>query len=207
VLRGYGAPANDHPISPANEFFAKDLPQRVYDPDKAKFHVKRSGVGKLKVKLHAADAAFAGAVDAAVLCKEYARKADIDIEVVRVPDDGYWSDTWTNVGWCMCYWGGRPTEDWMFSTAYAADAPWNDAHWEHERFNKLLVMGRAELNYKKRAEIYAEMQQICRDEGGTIVPLYNNYVFAGTDKLQHGPNLAGNWDLDGFKIGERWWFA
>ena len=205
ILRGYGAPANDHPISPANEFYASELPLREYDPEKAKFHVKKSGVGTLKVKLHAADAAFAGAIDTAILCKEYAKKAGIDIEVVRVPDDGYWSDVWTKVGWCMCYWGGRPTEDWMFSTAYAADAPWNDAHWEHERFNKLLVEGRAELDQKKRREIYVEMQRICRDEGGTVVPLFNNYVFATTAKVQHGPDIAGNWDLDGYRIGERWW--
>jgi peptide/nickel transport system substrate-binding protein len=207
VLRGYGIVGNDHPISPANEFHAGELPQRAYDPEKARYHVKKSGVGTLKVKLHTAEAAFAGATDAAVLCKEYASKAGIDIQVVRAPDDGYWSNTWTKVGWCMCYWGGRPTEDWMFSTAYAADAAWNDAHWEHERFNKLLIEGRAELDSKKRREIYVEMQRIVRDEGGTVVPLFNNYVFACKDKVQHGPHIAGNWDMDGMKINERWWFA
>jgi peptide/nickel transport system substrate-binding protein len=207
VLRGYGVVGNDHPISPANEFHASELPQRKYDPEKAKYHVKKSGVGTLKVKLHAAEAAFAGATDAAVLTKEHASKAGIDIQVVRAPNDGYWSNIWTKVGWSMCYWGGRPTEDWMFTTAYAADAAWNDAHWEHKRFNELLIEGRGELDPKKRREIYVEMQRIVRDEGGTAVPLFNNYVFACSDKTQHGPNLAGNWDLDGAKINERWWFA
>ncbi len=207
VLRGYGKVGNDHPISPANEFYASELPQRVYDPEKAKYHVKKAGLGSLTVKLHAAEAAFAGATDAAILAREHAAKAGIKIEVVRAPNDGYWSNIWTKVGWCMCYWGGRPTEDWMFTTAYAADAAWNDAHWKHDRFNKLLKEGRAELDPKKRRTIYVEMQQIVRDEGGTAVPLFNNYVGACIDKLKHGPHIAGNWDLDGAKINERWWFA
>ena len=46
----------------AKAFFA-DLPQRGYDPDRARFHLKKAGAEGLKVKLHAADAAFAGAVE------------------------------------------------------------------------------------------------------------------------------------------------
>lgn len=68
--------------------------------------------------------------------------------------------------WSICYWGGRPTCDWMFSQAYAKGANWNDTFWSHERFNKLLVQGRGELDPVKRAEIYREMQKIVRDEGG-----------------------------------------
>jgi peptide/nickel transport system substrate-binding protein len=42
VLRGYGYLGNDHPIPRNNKYFAKDLPQRRYDPDKAKFHLKKA---------------------------------------------------------------------------------------------------------------------------------------------------------------------
>ncbi len=50
------------------------------------------------------------------------------------------------------------------------------------------------------------MQTIVRDEGGVVVPLFNNYVFAMSTKVQHG-EMAGNWDLDGNKAMERWWFG
>ena len=205
VLRGHGAVGNDHPISPANHYHASDLPQRAYDPDKAKFHLKQAGLDSLSVDLSAADAAFAGAVDAAVLYREHAAPIGIDINVVREPNDGYWSNVWMNKPWGMCYWGGRPTEDWMFSTAYAAGAPWNDSFWDHERFNKLLVLARGELDQALRREMYIEMQTIVSNEGGVVVPLFNNYVFATSDKIRHG-ELAGNWDLDGSKLTERWWF-
>ena len=44
------------------------------------------------------------------------------------------------------YWGGRPTQDWMYTTAYAAGAEWNETYWDHPRFNELLVAARVELD-------------------------------------------------------------
>lgn len=205
VLRGHGRIGNDTPISPTNRFHA-DLEQRAYDPEKAKWHLKKAGKEGLKVDLSASDAAFPGAVDAASLYREHAKQAGIDINVVREPDDGYWSDVWMNKPWCACYWSGRVTADWMFTTAYAADADWNDTFWEHERFNKLLQEARGTLDQEKRAEMYTEMQSILRDEGGTVVPMFANYVFATNQSVQHDGTLAGNWNLDGMKFTERWWF-
>ncbi len=94
----------------------------------------------------------------------------------------------------------------MFSTAYAAGVAWNDTHWDHERFNKLLVEARAELDEAKRAEMYGEMQLIVRDEGGVVIPVFTNYFFAMADKFHHGP-MWGNWDVDGLRLLERWWMA
>ena len=61
ILGGRGTIGNDHPISPANRFFNSDLAQRAYDPDKAKFHLKKAGMENLKLKLSAADGLYAGA--------------------------------------------------------------------------------------------------------------------------------------------------
>ncbi len=205
ILRGHGALGNDHPIATANRYHA-DIPQRVYDPDKAKFHLKKAGLSSLSVKLHAADAAFGGAVDAAVLYRENAAKANIDIEVVREPNDGYWSNVWMKKAWTAVFWSGRATEDWMFSIAYAADAKWNDTFWKHDRFNQLLVAARAELDDAKRRQMYGEMQQIVRDEGGVVIPMFANDVQAARSRVKFN-KVAANWELDGHKSAERWWFA
>jgi len=207
VLQGHGRLGNDHPISPKNRYHNEGLAQRDYDPDKAKWHLKQAGMSDLEVPLHAADAAFPGAVDAAVLYKEQAAKAGITINVQREPNDGYWSDVWMKKPWCAVYWSGRVTEDWMFTTTYAADASWNDTFWKNERFNKLLVEARATLEPDKRREMYYEMQRLVRDDGGAVIPMFANYVFAVADKVKIGDTLAGNWNLDGMKCTERWWFA
>ena len=205
ILKGHGTLGNDHPIAPSVPFHA-EFEQRSYDPDKAKFHMKKAGLNALPVDLSAADAAFTGAVDAAVLMKEHAAAAGIDLNIVREPNDGYWSNIWMKKPWCMSYWGGRPTCDWMFSQAYAEGANWNDSFWSHERFNELLKAGRGELDGAKRAEIYRDMQQILRDEGGVVVWAFANFVYAMADKVRHGPEVAANWELDGGRYVERWWF-
>ncbi|MEJ2638093.1 MAG: ABC transporter substrate-binding protein [Desulfosarcinaceae bacterium] len=205
ILRGYGRVGNDHPISVANRYYASELPQREYDPDKAKFHLKKSGLNISTFKFHAAEAAFKGAVDAGVLYKEQAAKAGITIDVVREPNDGYWNNVWMKKPWCAVFWSGRPTEDMMFSTAYAKGAAWNDTFWDNKRFNELLVEARAELDEKKRRGMYVEMQRLVRDEGGVVVPMFSADLAAASDKVQHG-KLAANWELDGFRAPERWWF-
>jgi len=207
VLKGFGQLGNDTPIAPANRYHNADMPQRAYDPEKAKFHLKEAGLTTLKVPLHAADAAFGGALDAAVLYKEHASKAGIEIDVVREPNDGYWSNVWMSKPWCACYWGGRPTEDWMFSTAYESGKPWNDTFWSNARFDELLVQARSELNEDKRRAMYYEMQEIVSNDGGVVVPFFASYVFARRDNLLHDENMAANWDLDGERATERWWFA
>lgn len=208
VLKGHGAVGNDHPIAPANRYHNKDLPQRAYDPEKAKWYLKQAGLSSLDVDLSVADAAFVGAVDAGVLYKEHAAKAGITINVVREPNDGYWDNIWLIKPFCACYWGGRQVEDQMFSTAYAKGAAWNDSHFEHEKFNRLLVQARAELDDAKRRAMYYEMQQIVSDEGGVIVPMFYNYVSATSDKVRW---LEGGWasdaDLDGFTCVQNWWFV
>lgn len=207
ILFGHGRVANDHPIAPPNQFYAADLEQRVYDPEKARWHLQQAGYDRLAVDLHTSDAAFNGAVDTSVLMQEQAVSAGIDINVIREPQDGYWSNVWTKVPFCACFWGGRPTEDWMFSQVYASDASWNDTHWKNERFDRLLKEARVELDQAKRAEMYGEMQRLVRDDGGVIVPMYANYVWARSDKLAHGPDIASNWAVDGWQAVDRWWFA
>jgi peptide/nickel transport system substrate-binding protein len=206
VLRGYGYLGNDHPIPRNNKYFAKDLPQREYDPDKAKFHLNKAGMLDHTFKLHAADAAFPGAVDASVVIQESARKAGIKINVVREPDDGYWENVWIKKEWVQCYWSGRPTADWMFSLAYTEDANWNDTLWKHPKFNQLIRAARAELDDKKRHEMYVECQRIVRDEGATPVPAFSLQLSAASKKLGF-ENPAANWEFDGFRLPERWWFV
>ncbi|MEO1562387.1 MAG: ABC transporter substrate-binding protein [Pseudomonadota bacterium] len=207
ILQGHGAVANDHPIGPANQFYASDLPQNEYDPELAKSILADAGLDGLRVDLSAANAAFPGAVDAAQLYQAAARPAGIEINVVQEPDDGYWSNVWLKKPWCACYWSGRATEDWMFSTAYETGVPWNDTGWENARFQDLLLTARAELDSGKRRDMYTEMQALLSAEGGSVIPMYANYVDAKSTALSHGENIGNNFQMDGSRLMERWWFA
>ena len=206
VLHGYGSLGNDHPIAPVMRYYASELSQREYDPDKARFHLKKAGLDGHVFKLHTARDLYTGAVDAAVLYKEHAAKAGINIRVVLEAKDGYWKKVWMKKPWCACYWSGRPTEDMMFTTTYASESKWNDSNFKHERFNKLLKEARAELNNAKRREMYVEMQKIIRDDGGSVIPIFTDFVDAANSNVKFD-NLSGHYELDGARCSERWWFA
>jgi peptide/nickel transport system substrate-binding protein len=81
ALRGYGRLGNDNPIPSTDPFFDAALPQRAYDPEKAKFYLKQAGMDSLKIQLSASDAAFTGAVDAAAIFRTAAAKSGIEIDI------------------------------------------------------------------------------------------------------------------------------
>ena len=204
ILSGYGVLGNDHPIGPSYPYHDPDLEQRLHDPDKAKFHLKQAGLSSLEVNLSAGDAAFGGAVDAAVLFQEVAKKSGIDITVVREPNDGYWDDVYMNRPIFTNFWGGYTTASEMFSTGYVPGAAWNDSVFENERFAELLDLANAELDAGRRREMMSEMQRIVRDEAGQLIFAFPNNLSARNDKVAHG-ELAADRPLDGLHLIERWW--
>ncbi len=205
IVGGRGTLGNDHPIPPNDRFYNSELPQRGYDPDRARHHLKKAGMEGLKVRLSAADGLYSGAVDTAVLYAEHARKAGIEIEINRVPNDGYWSDVWMQHPWAASYWSGRPTADWMFTQVYSAESSWNESYWNNQRFNDLLKAARSELDEDKRRGMYHEMQQICHDDGGSVIHLFANHIMAYNDYVGRPEKVASNWEFDGYKMIERWW--
>jgi peptide/nickel transport system substrate-binding protein len=209
IFFGYGQLGNDNPVGPANYFRAStdELPQREYDPEQAKYFLKQAGLSSLSVKFHAADTGFSGAVDAGALMRESAKAAGIDIEVVREPNDGYWSNVWMNKPWSACYWSGRPTEDWIFSQIYYSKADWNDTHWNNSSFDKLLVEARSETDEAKRRDKYVEMQRIVHNDGGLALPVFLSEIMGYRSNISVPDQVANNWELDGHLAARRWWTA
>lgn len=98
-------------------------------------------------------------------------------------------------------------ESWIFSQIYAAEASWNDTYWKNNKFNKLMVEARAELETNKRRSMYVEMQQILHNDGGLILPLFQSNVMVYNQRVGVPEVVGNNWQLDGAKQAERWWFS
>lgn len=182
IMLGYGALGNDTPINetyPLGETF----PQREYDPEEAGRLYKKSGHSG-SIQLHTSDVAFPGAVDAATLYKEHAAQAGITIDVVREPGDGYWSDVWNKKPFCATYWDGRPTQDQALALAYKSDAPWNDTAWKRPEFDQLLTDARSTNDEAVRTEKYRAASAMVRDDGGAIIPMFNQYLDGVSNKVK-----------------------
>jgi peptide/nickel transport system substrate-binding protein len=163
ILLGNGEAGNDVPVNASMPFFNTELPVHEFDADKAAFHYKKSGHSGA-IQLSVADAAFAGAVDAAQLIAASAREAGIEIEIVREPSDGYWSNVWNKKPWCACYWGGAsdPGLD-VFGSLHpipSGTTPPGRKGNRPTRFNELVVMARSETDDAKRKEQYWEAQRL-----------------------------------------------
>jgi peptide/nickel transport system substrate-binding protein len=176
VLGGYGSRGNDFPINAASPLFDDSIPQREYDAAIAADYYAKSGHDGSPILLRTAPGAFPGAVDAANLFAASANAAGIPLQVKVEPDDGYWSNVWNVEPFCASYWGGRPVQDQMYTTAYLSTAEWNDTKFKNAKFDELLLAARGELDAAKRKGLYSEMAHIVRDEGGLILPMFNDWV-------------------------------
>lgn len=182
ILFGHGSLGNDMPINAAYPLFDDSIEQRAYDPEKAAMHFKASG-HEGPIVLRTAETAFPGAVDAAQLFQQSAAAAGINVEIKRLPNDGYWSEVWNKQPFCNSYWGGRPTQDGMYSTAYKTDAAWNDTRFFSDEFDTKLLAARSETDTAKRKGIYSDMGRQVRDTGGLLCPMFANWVEGTNDKV------------------------
>ena len=183
IHKGHATLGNDHPISPMDQFYCADLPQRERDPDQAKFLLKEAGAENLTFDLSTAPV-ITGVLESALLLREQAAEAGVDINVIQEPVDSYWEAVWLKKPWCVSEWNMRPVPDMMFSMVYTSEAQWNETHFQNETFDRLLVEARISSDHAKRKELYCEMQTILRDEGGAVVPYFLNLLDAGRDDVR-----------------------
>lgn len=203
ILRGYGEVGNDIPVNSAYPLFPADIEQRKFDPEKAAELYKKSGHSG-SILLRTSDVAFPGAVDAAQLYQQSCAQAGITIEIKREPGDGYWSEVWNKQPFSLSYWGGRPTQDQMYSTAYISSADWNDTRFKRPEFDKMVIAARGELDETKRKQMYRDIGMIMRDEGGLIVPFFNQYIDASGKGVEGWVSNPAQEMCNGYALSQCW---
>jgi peptide/nickel transport system substrate-binding protein len=202
IASGYGTVANDHPVPSSDPMFAPDIPQRAYDPDKAAFHFKKSGVTG-EIPITAADV-FSGATDAILLLQSGAAAAGIDLTVNRVPVDGYMDNVFGKAGCSPNYWNGRPTANMIMTLAYYSKAPWNAGHFQDAQFDELLIAGRSEKDETKRKQIYHDLQFILNERGSDLAFMFFNILDATSSKVK-GYVPMPQAEMSGLRAAEKVW--
>ncbi len=204
LFQGYGTVGDDQPIPRSDPYYNTELPQIAFDPDKAKFHYKKSGLDNPHILLQASDAAFNGAVDMATLFQASANKCSIKIDVKKEPADGFWDNVWLKGSCVTSYWAGRAGATQMLAVAYGPDAPWNESHYKDPHFTELLTKARGELDEAKRKPYIWEMQALLSASGSTLIPVFRDWLDAHSPKVGgHTPH--GGFDMDNGYIAEKAW--
>lgn len=205
LFRGYASIGNDQPIPPGHRYHDPSLPQRPYDPERARFHLKRAGLLGIRLPVYASPAAE-GSVEMAAMLQQSAAVAGFNIAVNRVPADGYWSNHWMKHPLSFGNTNPRPTADLLFSTFFKSDAPWNESAWRNPRFDALLLAARSESREPLRREIYGEMQRLVHHHSGIGIPAFIDNI-DGFDRRIRGLRSLPLGGLMGYQFSDNVWLA
>ncbi|WP_019701818.1 ABC transporter substrate-binding protein [Paracidovorax oryzae] len=202
IALDYAVLGNDQPVDPTNRFYFAGLPQRTFDLDKAKFHLQKSGVTG-KIPMVTSPAAMYS-TEIALLLQQSGQRIGLDLDVKRMPADGYWSNHWlTNpVGFGNV--NPRPSADTLLTQFFKSDAAWNESRWKSPQFDQLLVAARAETDQAKRKQMYADMQTMIHQDAGIGIPLFLASIDGHSSRLKGlSPIPLGG--LMGYAFAEHVW--
>ncbi len=190
VLLGYGLLGNDLPC-PFDPDYAHEIPQRPYDPERAKALLKQAGHDGLSVTLYTSDV-YPGILDSSVVLAEQAKKAGVTITLNKVPSDQYWSTTYEKVPFEVTYWSQKPLTSQM-AQGFESTATFNETHWNRPGFDKLVREARRTLDAKKRHELWVAAQRLIWQDSGYLIWGFYRLIDAYSAKV-HGlvPSSARN---------------
>jgi peptide/nickel transport system substrate-binding protein len=183
ALAGYGTVGNDL-FGQGYPYFAKDLPVREADPEKAKSLLKAAGAENMTVTLDTSNA-VPGFIEAATLFAFQAKAAGVTVKVKTDPADAYFdtSQLYTKLKFGQDFWAAGSLGAW-YELAVLSDATWNETHWKDPAYDKLIRKAQGAPTPATAAKLWHQVQQVQYDKGGYIIWGNVDIVDAASKKVQ-----------------------
>ena len=187
ILKGKGSVGNDTPIMSAHgQDWCSELPQREFDPDKAKHHFEKAGVSSAEVFVAPV---APGIEDVCLLAQANCAKIGFDLKIKKVPSDGYWGAVWMNEPLNVVTWNMRPTAQSQMAIQFGPGAAWNDTYWNNDRMGELLSAVLSETDPTNRHNMMCEMQTLIHEGSGMVIPAFSNINDAHADNVMGIPKV------------------
>ncbi len=197
VLQGRGQLGNDHPIAPVGPFWV-DLPLHSRNLDKARQLLADAGYAKGLQLALITSSSRPGMIELATAFSAMARPAGVEIEVIRVPADIYWTDYSGKVPFHIGNWNFRPSIDETLMLAYHSHSQQNESKWSSPELDVLIETARSEADFDKRKALYKEAQALIMEEGAVVIPYFRPVLMAMHQTLQgFKPHPTGWLDFSG----------
>lgn len=171
ALAGFGAVGNDL-VAPGVKFFDKSIPQREQNIDEAKSLLKAAGASDLRVVLNTAEV-LPGFNDAATVFSQQAKAAGVTVQIKKEPISQYFNPEFRYLKYFFAQdaWPGPSLQN-NYSLLYLKDSFINETHFFSDGFDKLFYRAVGELDPTKAQSLWTQVQNVQRDEGGSIVWAY-----------------------------------
>ena len=198
ALGGFGRIGNDL-YAPFDPCYAKDLPQREQDLDKAKSLLQQAGQANMRIELTTGEIA-SGVVEAAQVFEEQARGAGVRVNVKKVDTGTFYGDNYLKWVFAQDFWG---TRNYLQQAAAGSlpTSPFNETHWadpEPARYRQLIAQARTTVDDDKRCEILQDAQELEYNTGGHIIWGFISQVDAYSSKLVGLVPDRGTLPLNGY---------
>ena len=205
ALQGYGTVANDTPVPPWHPLYNAELKPRPIDIDKARFHLKKANMSGAKVEVITTNT-LDGAIEGGLMLQNIAQQAGLNINVRRVPYEGYWSSHWMKdpIGYGSI--NPRPTIDLTLSQFYLSSSASNESKWHNPQFDQLVVAARGVQDPTKRKQMYDDMQKLIYDDCGTLIPMFVSSLDGYSQKVK-GLKSWPSGQMMGYRFGENVWMS
>ncbi|MDH4104365.1 MAG: ABC transporter substrate-binding protein, partial [Thermoleophilia bacterium] len=177
ALGGFGSVGNDL-FGRHDPLYAKQIPQRPYDPEKARRLMQQAGALNTPITLRTSDA-NSDMVPLALVFEQGAKAAGMNINVVKDPADTFWSNTWGVAPFTFSSWGYRPFfPQWLqsFVSFNAQETRWNDKY--QKQASRLVYKAAATADVKRQKALALQAQRLHWQYGGYVIPYFRQTLDA-----------------------------
>ena len=197
-LYGAGVIANDHPVVSFDQYYWEDQVQVDRDIERAKGYLAAAGYADgIDLTLDVMENCELLAT--ALALKENLAEIGINVEVVNHPRDTYWTEVWLKTPFNGACWGGRPASQ-ALSLPLRSTGDWNESHWNSPTFDMLLDSALTELDFQKRKDYYAQIQELLIEEVPTT------YIYFVPATVAHWDYVYGSGPQPYFHLFyQDWW--
>ncbi|NYD36444.1 ABC transporter substrate-binding protein [Actinomycetospora corticicola] len=201
LLAGSGTVGNDL-YGKGFRYYADDIPQRTYDPDRARALVRAAGLEGVRIPLDTA-AAGSGMVEAASVLRDQAARVGLTLDVVTGNASTYYSDVRDEGVLAVYRSGALPIESHISQRLLSTSAT-NFTQWRRPAFDALYAQAQATGDDTARTGLYRQMQQQLHDDGGFLVWGFSDFL-VGSDPRVGGidPTAPAN-TLDWARFDRVW---
>jgi len=178
--------------------YPTDLAQRKQDIAQAKSLLAAAGKSNLTVELVSSDGAT-GMNDMCKVFAEQAKAAGVTVNLKIVDGATFYGDQYLKWTFAPDFWGTRGYLS-QVAAGSLPSSPYNETHWppKGSDFEDLYKQARAENDEAKRTEIIRKMYQLEYDQGGYIIPAFQNLIDAYGSKVTGFQKNRGTLNLDSF---------
>lgn len=183
ALQGFGGIGNDM-FARHDPLYNKKVPQRTFDPDRARALLRQAGAANTEYTLYTSDA-VADMVPLALVFAQGARQANVRVKVTRVPADTFWDQTWGVQPFTFSSWGYRPLfAQWLqsFVSFNKEETKWSDRY--QQRASRLIYRAAATSNEQQQRALVNEAQKLHWLDGGYIIPYFKQTLDAAQPRVR-----------------------